>query len=477
MSTDTRGVPNLVARGRSTRRAVVQSTDVEPGAIRQIFNPLFSFADLGGRLFRPGAGTESIGPVNEARSFGGIKMTPELALTLSAVWGCVWRYANTVSTMPLQLMRGERGNSAKAHRKHRMHTILHDMPNTSMSAVSFWRAMLASMMTWGVCYAEKIFLGSAIVGLKPLRPEYMTAYATADGRMRYGYRPSGVFGKRDSRDYSAEELFVVMDRTLDGYTALSRLQYGANALGLAMAGDRAAGLSYKNGLRASGILTIATWLKKDQRAAYRQLLKEFTGTGSGTEEDKQFGVLVAENATKFEPVTLKPQDVELLSSRRFAIEDVCRFYDTPPVLIGHSADGQTMWGSGVEQLILGWLKLGLAPVLRTIEQEIWRQLLTPEERAAEVFAEYNLESLLRGDSAARAAFYSQMSQNAIYTRNEIRARENLPPKDGGDQLTLQSNMMPLDKLGTMPGNSVQVRDALRSWLGLDDDPRPTEEQR
>lgn len=422
---------------------------------KSFFQPIFSWIpfDAARRVFRlwPG-GSQAAGPVNSSRSYGGIIITPQLALEIGAVWACVWRYANTVMSLPLCLYRSADGVGSEQQRDHPMWRVLHSVANQDMSSAKFWQAMVASMMTWGVCYARKLTIGGRIVGLRPLRPEHMTMYLDESGRLRYRYSPGGVSAPMLTEDFAADQIFVVVDRSIDGYTPMSRIQYAANTLGLSMAGDRAANLQYKNGLRASGILTIAQWLKPDQRAAYRQIVNDFTGTGTGNDSDKQFGVMVAENATKFEPLSLKPVDVELLSSRKYSFEEICSWYDVPPILVHHASQGQTMWGSGVEQIVLGWLKLGLGPVLKTIEQEIFRQLLTPEEQSTGFYAAFGLEELLRGDSAARASFLSTMTQNGVYTRNEARRMENLPKvvDENADKLTVQSNMTPLDKLGETP---------------------------
>ena len=95
--------------------------------------------------------------------------------------------------------------------------------------------------------------------------------------------------------------------------------------------------------------------------------------------------------------------------------------------------------------------------------DIRRSLLTPAERLR-YFAEYSLEGLLRGDSAARSAFYSTALQNGWMTRNEVRRLENLPPVEGGDILTVQSNMIALDQLGKAGDPAGQVRSALMNWL-------------
>lgn len=470
MTDRTLGVPDLTS-AKQGQLVILQRDAPAPSRLRQFFSPIFTWLpfDTGRRRLWPGGG-QVRGPVNLARSYGGINITPELSLSIGAVWACVWRYANTVMSLPLHLYRSSPDGTITKETTHPLYRVLHYVPNQDMSSAKFWQSMVASMMTWGACYARKLKIGSRIVGLKPMRPEYMTVYLDDNGRIRFRYQPPGVTGARENLDLSADEVFYIIDRSMDGYTGLSRIQYAANTLGLSMAGDRAASLSYKNGLRVSGILTIAQWLKPDQRAAYRQIVNEFVGTGTGQDSDKQFGVMVAENATKFEPLSLKPIDVELLASRKYSFEEICSWYDVPPILVHHATDGQTMWGSGVEQIILGWLKLGLGPVLTTIEKEIYRQLLTPEEQATGYYAQFNLDELLRGDSQARAAFLSQMTQNGIYTRNEARAKENLPRSNepNADKLTIQSNMSPIDKLGTMSGNAVQVRDALRAWLGLDD---------
>ena len=109
-----------------------------------------------------------------------------------------------------------------------------------------------------------------------------------------------------------------------------------------------------------------------------------------------------------------------------------------------------------------FLRYVLRSILAGIEQEIHRSLLTPAEKAT-YFAEYSIEGLLRGDSAARAAFYSTALQNGWMSRNEVRGLENLPPVDGGDMLTVQSNMVAIDAMGAVT-DSTQARTALLNWL-------------
>lgn len=446
-----------------------------PGALRQFFMPtLSSFPNIVRttfyRLFS--WGSEAVPPVNTTSSWGGVQLSPELALSLSTVWACAWRYAMTISTLPLFLYRTGPSQSSVRVTDHPLSGILYERPNSEMSASSFWQSIVIGMMLWGGGYAKKLKIDGRLVGLKPWRPEFVTVYRNPDGGLRYRYAPNGI--NLSGEDLPAEDVFAVLDRTIDGYTPVSRIKYGANTMADALSADRASALSWKNGLRASGILSVAQWLKKDQRDMYRERLAEFMGQGTGASTDKQGGIMIVENATKFEAISMKPADLELLSSRKFSIEELCRWYDCPPILIGHSQEGQTMWGSGVEQIILGWLKLGLGPVLVRIEQEIARQLLSPEERAS-LFAKFNVNALLRGDATTRGNFLTKLVQGSVLTPNEARALEELQALPGGDDLLAQSAMVPLNRLGDMiagagggGADAQQVRAALRAFLGLGD---------
>ena len=109
--------------------------------------------------------------------------------------------------------------------------------------------------------------------------------------------------------------------------------------------------------------------------------------------------------------------------------------------------------------------LGLNPLFVSIEQAIRKQLLPAVERV-NLKAEFNRDAFLAMDSQARAALFSVQAQNGLRTRNEMRAKENLPPLPGGDVLTVQSNMIPLDQLGATGSDAEQARTALMKFLGL-----------
>jgi HK97 family phage portal protein len=434
------------------------------GKKASILGGMFSWVNglrLGAAGFLAGGAT-SKAPVNSVSSETGQTVTPDIALTLSAVWSCVWLNARTMASLPLDLKRYKQSGAAALAVEETLYDLLRWKPNADQSSFDFWCGMWAQEQLWGTGYAEKIRNGGKVIALQPLLSRFMTAYVTDKGRLRFRYdEPT------KPRDFAADDLFRVFTRSLDGIVGCSVLEFARNSLGIARSGELSAAKTFRKGLNASGFLATKVFLTEAQREMFRDSVDEFTG-----ESEKAGGTMVLEGDTDYKQLSLKPLDAELLSSRQFSVEDVCRWFGVPPILIGHASAGQTMWGSGVEQIFSGWSRLALRPYTTACTQRIRTDLLTVAERI-ELYAEYDLDDLLAADSLARSQLYASLSQNGIKTRNELREKEGLGPMAGGEMLTVQSNLVPLDKLGqvTAPGAPSQpaekFRNALLELLALD----------
>jgi HK97 family phage portal protein len=415
------------------------------------FNSMFDYGGgaIAGGFYPVAAGGMARPPINAARANTGKILTPQTTLCVAAAWSCIWLIADTISTLPFVLNRRAPGlvNYGAPATDEPLYTVLHDAPNSQMSSCEFWQVMIASDMLWGNGYALKSKnVNGDVISLDPLRPEYVVPYRKPPtGVIRYKYyNPAGT------KDYSADEIFHLKDRTVDGLVGLSRIEYARNSLGIAWAADEATSDTFRNGLRSGGFVKSEKYLKKEQRDQLAESLQSFA-----TGNSRSGGMMVLEGGLDFSALTMNPQDVQLLASRQFAVEDICRWFGVPPVLIGHAAAGVTAWGTGIEQLMLGWLSLNLRPYIRRIEQTAQRSLIAPADRLR-LYLTVDTDDLLGADSAARAALYSTLSQNGIMTRNEIRAREDLPAMPGGDSLTVQAQLIPLEQLGKVPPSPGKV---------------------
>lgn len=386
-------------------------------------------------------------------SFGtwsGFNVNQQIALQNDTVWACVRKVSDSAATLPLGLYRRGADGSRKPATDLALYDILHNEPNARMSAVTFWQGMVGSMLLWGNAFAEIDRTGERISNLDFLLPDRMSLRRDRSGVLRYFYNEQD----RTQREIPRENMLHIPAFTMDGEVGMSAIQYGANSIGSAMAIDKAADETFKESTRASGVITMDAVLSPDQRKDIREHVKTVS---------KQGGVYVLEKGAGFQSLRFNPADAELLASRSFSVETICRWFDMPPVLIGHG-DKQSSWPTSTEAQNALFLRYVLRAIITRIEQGIRRSLLTPAQRVT-LFAEFSLEGLLRGDSAARSAFYTTALQNGWMTRNEVRRLENLPPVEGGDILTVQSNMIALADLGKQPGDS-GVREALKSWLDI-----------
>lgn len=387
-------------------------------------------------------------------NFSGQRVSVNSALQLSTVWGCVRLVSETLSTLPCNLLR-DRNGVAAVDSTHSLHYLLHTQPNAETTAVTFWQAFIASMLLWPGAYVEvdRNVLGTP-TSLWNLLPQYVER-KVIDGRVRWWYTDPDTNNRREI----TEKMWYTPAFSLDGKTGLSPVSMGANVFGGAIAADRASADTFTKGMKATGIVNVDHLLTPKQREETRDHVRTVSEKG---------GYFVLEKGTGFQQLNMNPQDAELLSTRAFNVEEICRWFRVPPFMVGHS-EKSTSWGTGIEQQMIGFITFVLRPWAVRIEQSIRMNLLSPAERS-QYSAQFVLEGLLRGDSASRAAFYNIMVQNGIYTRDECRAKENLAPHGGNAEvLTVQSNLVPIDKLGTAAASPAKpLEDALKNFLGITD---------
>ena len=180
-----------------------------------------------------------------------------------------------------------------------------------------------------------------------------------------------------------------------------------------------------------------------QRGARRSSLENYQGSMNAGQP------FLAHGGMKVKPLSINPDDAQMLQSRAFSVEEICRFFSVPPHMVGHT-EKTTSWGTGIEQMTIGFVQFTLRERLKNIESTLSRQLLTEVERREGITIEFNVEGLLRGDSKTRAEFYASGLQNGWRTINEVRALENLPPVEGGDVPRMQMQNVPITEAGQIP---------------------------
>lgn len=361
----------------------------------------------------------------------GPSMPIDRALQLSAFWACVQKTAQAISTMPLHVY-DKRPDGGRDRIDSDISDVLTRSPNADQTALEFWEGMVAWMLVQGNGYAEISRIGDRVTALHPLRADRMRVFRDARGELRYQYHDRGRY-----EDLPRRNVFHLKGFSFGQDEGLSAIQHGAASMIGAYETEKSAREIFANRLKASGVLSVDETLKGDQRKELMAWINEFS------KSENKGGLLPLPVEMKYQQLSMNPEDAEMLASRRFNIEEICRWFGIPPIVIGHAAEGQTMWGSGVEQILLAWLGTGLNPQLRRIEARIKKQLISKRSH----YAEFNREALLQMDSQAKAEFISTLVTAGVMKPDEGRRVLNFEKAANGDQLYMQGAMVPLGSVG------------------------------
>lgn len=357
----------------------------------------------------------------------------DTAMQISTVWNCIERRANVVASLPL-FVYALQGNGQKSlARGTRLYQLLHDSPNARMTPFDFWRAMMMNHDLRGNAYAriDRDPATGEALSLWPMPADQVRHTVLDDG--------TGIYEYRIGPDIAvlAEASVLHVKNLGNGTTGLPKLDYMAATVGEAGNAQKEASDTFANGGKPTGILMVDKLLTGEQRAKLRQNMGELTQGST----DRLY---ILEANMKYEALSFTPEQQQLLETRRFTIEEICRWFDVPPVLAHHA--NVTTWGSGVEQIIDGWHKLSVRPMLVNLDQAVRKWVLTPKQRST-MTAEFSHDALLRGNTKDRYAIYESGIRGGVLKINEARQLENLPPEPGGDQLMVQAQMVPITQIG------------------------------
>lgn len=359
----------------------------------------------------------------------------DTAMTQSAFWACIRLLSETVASMPLVPYSTDLESGIKERDfDNKLWELLNYKPNRYQTKIEFFEQIMLNLTCWGNSYVtiERASSGR-IVSLMPYPASQVLTVLQDDGSVIYQYTDL----KGNVKIFSQKSMWHVK-LFGNGIIGLSPLQYAGNALGLSKnLSDRQNTLA-ANGGKTNGILTVDQALKPEQKESVR---KSFAGLQAGNADE----LFVLEAGFNYQQASLSPTDMQLLESRRFSIEDIARFIGPPSTLINDTSS-TTTWGSGIEQINMGFYKLTLRPYLERLESSIKVHLM-PQKDWRTVDIEFNFDQLLRADAATRAESNSKRINSGQNTPNEIRASEGDAPMSGGDVLLVNSALIPVDQTG------------------------------
>ncbi len=381
-------------------------------------------------------------PTAEGPTQAGVTVNAETALRLSAVWACVRLLSETVAMLPLLMFVRLTDGGRERAPNHPLYDILHRQPNRWQTAFEFKEMLMGHVLLRGNGYAE-IVPGprGAVDQLIPLHPDRVTVERLEDGRPRYKVR------EVDGRDRIIldEDMFHLRGPSFDGLTGVSVITYARESLGLGLAAEAYGARFFGNDSRPGGVLQ--TDKELSDKAAGR-LAASWKAAHAGVGNSHKVAVL--EDGVKWQQMGVAPEDAQFLQTREFTAEDIARWFRVSPHMIGVTSKA-TSWGTGIEQLSIGFVIYTLLPWLQRWEQAIDRDLIIAGNK---YFAEFLVDTLLRGDTKSRYEAYQIARNIGTMSANDVRRLENQNPIPNGDIYLQPLNMGEAGKAAeAKPGSS------------------------
>lgn len=376
------------------------------------------------RLFRANTSTareEALFSVSSTRSTAGVRVTPDTACSVSAYFAAIRNISEDIAKLPIAVYR--KGPTLERVDDD-VERLLEYAPNPLMGSIAFRETLTSHALGSGNGYAEIVRgLNGGAVEMWPIHPSMVQVCIYDDGTLTYR-----VTGKKMRQiELLPKDMFHLHGLGGDGFQGYSVARFAAESVGTAIAAQQFGGSFFGNGAQFGGVLLHPGQMSKE---AQDRLIQSIEERHSGSR--RAFRLAVLEEGMKLEPAGVPPREAQYLELRQFLVGDIARWFRIPPHKIG---DLQSATFSNVEHLAIQYVQDCLLPWLGRWEQEIQRKLM-PEG----LVAKHLVQSLLRGDQAARAQFYREQFNIGVLSINEIRASEGMNPIEDGDEHYRPLNM-------------------------------------
>jgi len=368
-------------------------------------------------------------------SKAGARVNVDSAVKVTAVFACVRILAMVLASLPLHTYRRITGGKELAT-DHPLYFVLHSMFNPQCTSYMGRLIMMVNLLLTGRAHAEIVRNGEGdIIELWPI-PSNKVSIRMNPRTNEPSYEV--YLDSGGTKVLYPEQMFHLQWIGLENFDTFDPIVLAREAIGLSIAAEEFGSNFFANGANASGI---AEYPGKLSEEAYNRFIKTFNEKYAGLSKAQR--VMFLEQGLKFTKLTINPNEAQSLETRKHQVIEVCRFYGVPPHMV---MDLERATFSNIEHQDLSFVKYNLQPYLVCWEQEMLKSFFRPSERR-EYFSEFSVEGLLRGDSKARAEFYTAMFNIGVYSQNDIRAKENDNPFEGGEKHYVPMNMVAIEDAG------------------------------
>lgn len=346
-------------------------------------------------------------------------VTPESALTIATAYACIRAISSTIAMIPKGIYQVTDGGK-EIDPNHPAHRLIAEQPNPFQTPFDFWDRMQTASLTYGRAIA--------VINRDKFTGQPISLTQVVSSRIRLLTVDGIPVVEVEGTPYNWDDVLMIQETG-----GRSPIELHAQTLGMTKQVEKYGADFFKGG-HMLGVLSSDSSLTNDQ-------LRDLQRAWQTTEKN---GVKILPVGMKYTPISLPPEQTQFLTTRKYQDEVICTIFGVPPRVVGvNTQDTKT---NGEEQA-RNFAQRTILPRTEAIRQEIERKLLPSFERS-QYTAHFDLREMTKGDTKARAEYFSMMLDRGVMSRNEVRSMEgmNKVSDQGSDSLILQSNQITLDKI-------------------------------
>jgi HK97 family phage portal protein len=360
----------------------------------------------------------------------GVNVNEDNAITYSAVHNAITIYSEIAAMLPLNIYKRLDPRGKEKATTHHLYKILHDQPNPEMTSFVFRETLMGHLLTYRNAYAEIEYdNANRVKALWPLLPD--RTWPERDKKTQKLYYKTVLPGGKGVK-LPSKRVFHVPGRSNNGVKGINLIQLMKESIGTGLALEKYGAKFFDNNGTPSGVLEHPGELSD---SAHDHLKKDWESKHGGLDNAHRIAIL--EEGLAWKQIGISPEDAQMLESKKFQITEIARWFNIPPHML---KDMERATFSNIEQQSLEFVIYYLTPWLKRFEQQIQKDLIKNNS----YFAEFLVDALLRGDIESRYNAYSKGIQNGFLSPNDAREKENMNPKEGGDQTFIPLNLIPLN---------------------------------
>lgn len=363
----------------------------------------------------------------------GVPVSERTAMGLTAYLRAVSLIASSMAGLPIRVFY-------KDSRQPVLQRTVLDSPSPTATPFEFWQTWFLHQLSWGNAYGLKIRDGAGTVRtIEQIHPSRVTVDVAGGVKTFTVQQDDGT-----TSVYGSFDIAHLPFLSPDGQVGLSPLQACRTALGTALAAEKVSESFYRQGTKLSGIVQTSATLTPQQADAIKSRWRTLFGGPARAGE-----VAVLDSGAEYKPLSLPPEDAQLLQSRSFTVSEIARMFGIPSHFLND--EKASSWGTGIEQMGIGYVVYTLLPRVKATEQRITRELLPGGWETGAWEARIDLKGLLQGDSGSRATFYKQLMEMKTLTNHDVARLEDMDLPAGPPVYVMASNMalVTADDAGTV----------------------------